>query len=141
MGEDKIDQMKTKETPQRNAVSRKRLFDRRRYKHIGWCICDDPEVDIDTETLDGVKELLSCCMLMPHMQYDRKLGAFLLAHSYAYDQHIVLEISTFERYAAGFVENVEYYSINPSDQILKEIDAAIDKEWTALIQRINNASR
>lgn len=131
----------TKIIPQKNDASRKRMFDRRHYKHIGWCICDDPEVDIDTETLDGVKVLLTHCMLMPHMEYDRKLGAFLMADFFDYSQNIVLEVTTYERYATGFAENVEYYSIDPSDRILKEIDDAIDKEWTALMQRINNASQ
>jgi len=125
---------------QKNDAGRKRMFDRRRYKHIGWCICDDPEVDIDTETFEGVKELLTHCVLMPHMEYDRKLGAFLIADFFDYSQDIVLEVTTYERYDTGFAENVEYYTLRHSDRILKEIDDAIDKEWVELLQRIKNAS-
>lgn len=89
-------QRTTKIIPQKNDASRKRMFDRRHYKHIGWCICDDLEVDIDTETLDGVKVLLTHCMLMPHMEYDRKLLCSVMLYKKVISKHcLAVLVSTF----------------------------------------------
>lgn len=122
------------------AALRHRMFDRRRYKHIGFCICDDPDVPLETTTVHGIRQFLACCMLLPHMQYDRRRGAFLLADviDVARDA-LVLEIRTFERYDTGFVENTEYYNLSPSDRIFSDIDHAIDKEWTALLDGLHQA--
>ena len=124
-----------------NNVLRHRLFDPRRYKHIAYCICDDPDVPLETTTVKGIRQLLDCCMLLPHMQYDRKCGAFLIADiiDVVHDA-LVLEIRTFERYDTGFVENTEYYNLHPSDKILADIDHAVDQEWTELLNRLHQSS-
>ena len=119
---------------------RHRLFDHRRYKHIAYCICDDPDVPLETTTAKGIQQLLDCCMLLPHMQYDRKRGAFLIADiiDVAHDV-LTLEIKTYERYGSGFAENIEYYDLFPSDRIFADIDHAVDQEWTELLTRLHQA--
>jgi len=124
----------------KDAALRHRLFDQRRYKHIKYCICDDPDVPLETTTVKGIRLLLDCCMLLPHMQYDRKRGAFLMADVIDTVQNaLVLEINTFERYDTGFVENIEYYDLYPSDRIFVDIDHAIDLEWIELLDRLNRS--
>lgn len=119
---------------------RHRLFDHRRYKHIAYCICDDPDVPLETNTVKGIRKLLDCCMLLPHMQYDRKRGAFLMAEVIgAVCDALILEIRTFERYDTGFAENTEYYDLYPSDRIFTDIDSAIDLEWTELLNRLHQS--
>ena len=119
---------------------RHRLFDHRRYKHIAYCICDDPDVPLETTTVKGIRQLLDCCMMLPHMQYDRKRGAFLLADVIdTIRDALVLEISTFERYDTGFAENIEYYDLHPSDNVFGDIERAIDREWTDLLDRIHQS--
>lgn len=123
-----------------NEALRKRLFDHRRYKHIAHCICDDPDVPLETTTVKGVQKLLVCCMLLPHMQYDRKCGAFLLADVIdVVRDALILEIRTFERYDTGFAENIEYYDLHPSDRIFADIDHAVDLEWTELLNRLHQS--
>ena len=127
----------TKDSTDKQATIRRRMFDKRRYKHIRYCIVDDPDIEIDTNTLDGVRELLECCMMLPHMQYDRKLGIFLMADAFSFShEDLFLRVSTYERYETGFVENEEIYDLLPSDKIFEEIDGIIDKEWTALLANV-----
>lgn len=127
----------TKDSTDKQATIRRRMFDKRRYKHIKYCIVDDPDIVIDTNTLDGVRELLECCMMLPHMQYDRRLGIFLMADIFSHSHEcLLLQVTTYERYDTGFVENEEAYDLRPSDQIFKEIDDIIDKEWTALLASV-----
>lgn len=119
------------------AARRRRLFDRRHYKHIGYYICDDPDVPMETDTVNGIRKLLECCMLLPFMQYDRKRGAFLWAEIIAENRDaLALEVRTYERYDTGFAENFEYYDLHPSDSIFMDIDHAVDLEWTALLSRL-----
>lgn len=120
---------------------RHRFFDHRRYKHIAYCICDDPDVPLETTTVKGIRRLLDCCMLLPHMQYDRKRGAFLMADVIdTVHNALVLEISTFERYDTGFVENIEYYDLHPSERIFADIDHAVDLEWRELLNRLHQSN-
>lgn len=122
------------------ASLRHRLFDRSNYKHIGYCICDDPDVPLETSTVKGIRELLDCCMLLPHMQYDRSRGAFLLANIIdTVRDALVLEIITYERYDTGFAENTEYYELHPSDTIFTQIDSAVDREWNQLLHRLEQS--
>lgn len=120
---------------------RHRFFDHRRYKHIAYCICDDPDVPLETTTVKGIRRLLDCCMLLPHMQYDRKRGAFLMADVIdTVHNALGLEISTFERYDTGFVENIEYYDLHPSERIFADIDHAVDLEWRELLNRLHQSN-
>lgn len=122
----------------KRTINRKRLFDRRRYKHIGWYICDDPELDIDTQTIEGIKTLIANCMMTPYMEYDLKQGAFLLAEYYDIsNDNLDMVVYTYNRYETGFAENMEYYRFRPSDRIFVEIDDAIHKEWVSLLERIH----
>ena len=132
-----------KSTPQKDkedTVLRRRMFDRRRYKHIGYCICDDPDVELEITTAKGIRKLLDCCMLLPHMQYDRRRGAFLLADIFDVNRNaFILEVTTYERYDTGFAENMEYYELLPSETIFAQIDSAVDREWSGLLDRIEQS--
>lgn len=123
------------------AAFRHRMFDRRRYKHIAYCICDDSDVPLETTTVKGIRQLLDYCMMLPHMQYDRKRGAFLMADVIdTVHNALVLEISTFERYDTGFVENIEYYDLRPSEMVFADIDHAVDHEWRELLNRLHQSN-
>ena len=120
----------------KNGINRRKMFDRRQYKHVGWYICDDPELEIDITSVNGVRELLDCCMLRPYTKYDCRRGLFLLAEFYELsNKSLSLVVTTYERYDAGFVENEEIYNLKPSNRIFNEIDDSIDKEWKALLCR------
>lgn len=128
------------EKDKREAAIRHRMFDRRRYKHIGYCICNDPDVPLETTNVKGIQKLLECCMLLPHMQYDHRRGAFLLADIIDVVQDaLVMEIVTYERYDTGFAENTEYYKLYPSNSVFADIDHAVDLEWTALLNRLEQS--
>lgn len=135
--------MNMRSSRKRNSVEmalRRRLFDKRHYRHIGYYICDDPDVPLETDTVKGIKKLLECCMLLPFMQYDRKRGAFLWAEIIAENRDtLVLEVRTYERYDTGFAENMEYYDLHPSDSIFSDIDHAVNLEWTALLNRLGQS--
>ena len=122
------------------AVIRHRMFDRRRYRHIGYSICNDPDVQLETDTVTGIRKLLDCCMLLPYMQYDRRQGAFLLADIIdVVRDALVLEVRTFARYDTGFSENTEYYDLRPSERIFSDMDHAVDLEWNALLKRLESS--
>lgn len=135
--------MNMRSSRKRNSVEmalRRRLFDRRHYRHIGYYICDDPDVPLETDTVKGIKKLMECCMLLPFMQYDRKRGAFLWAEIIAENRDaLVLEVRTYERYDTGFAENTEYYELHPSDTVFTQIDSAIDREWNELLDRLKQS--
>lgn len=125
------------QTNKRITINRKQLFDHRRYRHIGWYLCDDPEMEIDLETMEGVKRVLANCVMTPIMKVEEKQGAFLLTEFFRFSENRQdMVVRTYNRYATGFAENETYYSFDASPRILKEIDIAIDTEWLSLLKRM-----
>lgn len=130
-----------KQIKKKMPLNRKQLFDHRRYKHIGWYLCDAPEMEIDLETMEGVKRVLANCVLTPICKTDERRGAFLLAQFFSYsEKRQDLVVRTYNRYATGFAENEEFFSLAASPHILEEIDNAIDTEWRALLSRMKEQS-
>lgn len=130
-----------KQIKKKMPLNRKQLFDHRRYQHIGWYLCDDPEMEIDLETMDGVKRVLANCVLSPICKTDERKGAFLLAQFFDYTEDCQdLVVRTYNRYATGFAENEEFFYFTASPHILEEIDNAIDTEWRALLRRMEEQS-
>ena len=124
-------------------LNRKRLMDRRRYKHIGWYLSDDPDIELDIRNVQSIRNFLCHCMITPYMKYDEKLGAFLEAEFYncISDKEIVIAVYTCTRDDVGYSENYEYYGIEPSPLFLKEVDDVVDTEWRALLERIRENTR